>query len=179
MAHDNAYGQWGLAVAMIAISLFFLAKYVPIRTRMEKRSGGALATFLVALFAEMYGFPLTIYSLSHFVGIKVPLDHISGHLLGDLISWSGLGNGWLIVMILSNLVLIAGIWLISASWQRVYDAQGDAGHRWTLSLHAPSAVHRNLHHYTGLSCSVAHLANPGVVALRDYDVRQSRSTGGK
>lgn len=123
--HDGyAYGAWGIVVTMVVISLFFIAKFLPMRTRMQKRSGGALIAFLVALFAEMYGFPLTIYLLSHFVGIQIPLDHISGHLLGDLITWLGLGNGWFIVMLVSNVLLIVGIWIITSGWEAVYHSEG-------------------------------------------------------
>lgn len=124
--HDEhfAYGNWGIVITMVAIALFFILRFVPMNTRLSRRSGGALIAFVVALFAEMYGFPLTIYFLSHFIGIKIPLDHVSGHLLGDLISWLGLGNGWAIVMILSNVLIILGIWLVSAGWERVYESQG-------------------------------------------------------
>ena len=122
---DYAYGAWGLVFTMVLVSVFFLVRFIPMRTRLGKRSGGALIAFIVALFAEMYGFPLTIYLLSHFVGIRVPLDHISGHLLGDLITYLGLGNGWFIVMTVSNVLLIAGIWLVMAGWERVYDSQGE------------------------------------------------------
>lgn len=124
MHEGYAYGAWGIVVTMVLISLFFIAKFLPMRTRMQKRSGGALMAFLIALFAEMYGFPLTIYLLAHFVGIQIPLDHISGHLLGDLITWLGLGNGWFIVMLVSNLLLIAGIWIITAGWEAVYHSAG-------------------------------------------------------
>jgi protein-S-isoprenylcysteine O-methyltransferase Ste14 len=123
-SEGSAYGNWGLVITMVVISLFFIFKYIPMRTRLGKRSGGALMAFVVALFAEMYGFPLTIYLLAHFVGIEIPLDHISGHLLGDLITWLGLGNGWFIVMLLSNLLLIAGIWLVFSGWEQVYRAEG-------------------------------------------------------
>lgn len=124
--HDDhyAYGAWGLVVTMILVSLFFLFRFIPVRTRMEKRSGGALAAFLVALFTEMYGFPLTIYLLSHFFGLRIPLDHVSGHLLGDLITWLGLGNGWFIVMLVSNLLILVGIWIISAGWEQVHRGEG-------------------------------------------------------
>lgn len=126
--HDHqayAYGAWGLVITMVVISVFFIVRFIPMKTRLGKRSGGALITFVVALFAEMYGFPLTIYLLSHFVGIRIPLDHISGHLLGDMITYLGLGNGWLIVMAVSNVLLIAGMWLVMAGWERVYRAQGE------------------------------------------------------
>lgn len=119
-----AYGNWGIAITMIAISLFFLLRFVPMKTRLGKRSGGALIAFIVALFAEMYGFPLTIYLASHFLGINVSLDHISGHLLGDLISYLGLGDGWFLVMLVSNLLIGAGILVIAAGWEQVYASQG-------------------------------------------------------
>lgn len=125
--HDHqayAYGAWGLVITMVLVSVFFIVRFIPMRTRLGQRSGGALIAFVVALFAEMYGFPLTIYLLSHFVGIQIPLDHISGHLLGDFISYLGIGNGWFIVMTLSNLLLIVGIMLVMNGWERVYQSQG-------------------------------------------------------
>ena len=119
-----AYGNWAIVITMVLVSLFFIFKFLPMRTSIHKRSGGALIAFIVALFTEMYGFPLTIYFLSHFLGIKIPLDHISGHLLGDLITYLGLGNGWFIVMLISNILIIIGIWMISAGWELVYRSEG-------------------------------------------------------
>lgn len=124
MHGESAYGNWGIAVTIVLVFTFFVVRYLPMRTRMAKRSGGALIAFFVALFAEMYGFPLTIYLLGHFLDVQIPLDHISGHLLGDLITWLGLGNGWFIVMLLSNILIIAGIWIISAGWEQVYRSEG-------------------------------------------------------
>lgn len=122
---DFAYGSWGLVITTILVSVFFIVRFIPMRTHMERRSGGALIAFVVALFTEMYGIPLTIYFLASFVGIEIPLDHISGHLLGDLITYLGLGNGWFIVMVMSNVMIIAGIWLISAGWELVYRSEGE------------------------------------------------------
>jgi protein-S-isoprenylcysteine O-methyltransferase Ste14 len=119
-----AYGNWGITITMILLSLFFIFKYIPMKTRMDKRSGGALIAFIVALFTEMYGFPLTIYLLSHFLGIRVSFGHVSGHLLGDLITYLGLGNGWFIVMLVSNILLVIGIWMVSAGWEMVYRSEG-------------------------------------------------------
>ena len=124
MHEGYAYGHWGLVITMILVSLFFIFWFIPLRTRLSKRSGGALIAFVVALFTEMYGFPLTIYLLTHFVGIEIPLDHISGHLLGDLITYLGLGNGWFIVMLVSNVLLMVGLWLIMAGWEAVYRSAG-------------------------------------------------------
>jgi len=124
MHEGYAYGNWGIVITMILVSIFFILKFIPLRTRLGKRSGGMLIAFIGALFMEMYGFPLTIYLLSHFVGIKIPLDHISGHLLGDLITYIGWGNGWFIVMLVSTVLLIISIWLITDGWERVYKSDG-------------------------------------------------------
>lgn len=124
MHGENAYGNWGIAITIVLVFTFFVVRYLPMRTRLAKRSGGALIAFFVALFAEMYGFPLTIYLLGHFLNLQIPLDHVSGHLLGDVITWLGLGDGWFIVMLLSNLLIIGGIWIISAGWEQVYRSEG-------------------------------------------------------
>ncbi len=138
-----AYGAWGLVVTMVLIALFFIAKFLPTRTRIAKRSSGALIAFIVALFTEMYGFPLTIYFLTHFVGIKIPLDHISGHLLGDLITYLGLGNGWFIVMLVSNVLIVLGILLVAAGWELVHRSEGEF---------VTTGVYRYMRHpqYTGI-----------------------------
>lgn len=138
-----AYGNWGIALTMIVISLFFIFRFIPMRTRLGKRSGGALIAFIVALFAEMYGFPLTIYLAGHFLGLRIPLDHVSGHLLGDLITYLGLGNGWFIVMLISNVLILIGISVVATGWERVYAAQGEL---------VTDGVYRYVRHpqYTGI-----------------------------
>lgn len=123
--HDTyGYEMWTLVVGLVALSLFFITKYLPMRTRFEKRSGSMLVAFLTALFAEMYGFPLTIYLLSSFLGIDIPLTHEKGHLLGDALTSLGLGNGWHIVMVMSSLLLLVGILYITNGWREVYAAHG-------------------------------------------------------
>ncbi len=57
---EYAYGNWIIVISVVLLALFFIAKYIPMRTKFQKRSGGVLVAFIAALFVEMYGFPLTI-----------------------------------------------------------------------------------------------------------------------
>ncbi len=127
MTTDYAYGQWPLVIASVLLAFFFVSKYVPLKTRLEKRSGGVLGTFIIALFTEMYGFPLTIYLLSSRFGIEIPFTHKYGHLLAYLLTYIGLDilYGWVLVMIVSNVMIIIGIIWISRGWKQVYSSGGE------------------------------------------------------
>jgi protein-S-isoprenylcysteine O-methyltransferase Ste14 len=88
------------------------------RDRSTKITKGLLTSFIVALFTEMYGFPLTIYVLSWLIGYKNPLTHESGHLLyPELGMLSPLH-------VLSNLMIGAGAVFVISGWSKIYNAKG-------------------------------------------------------
>ena len=124
-AEGPAYGLWILVVVnSLFFVLFALSFLRPKRTR-DWRALGAFSAFIVALFAEMYGFPLTIYLLSGWLGSRFPaleLTHSGGHLWNDLIGWTG--DPHLSPFHLASYVLLfGGLWLVSASWRLLFQAQ--------------------------------------------------------
>lgn len=122
----SAYGLWGLAAINAAVFIFFAFTFFKPKTHREWRSFGAFSAFLVALFAEMYGFPLTIYLLSGWLGSSYPsvdwFSHDAGHLLETLFGWRT--NPHFGPFHLASFVLIGGgFMLIARGWDVLYAAQ--------------------------------------------------------
>jgi protein-S-isoprenylcysteine O-methyltransferase Ste14 len=120
------YGLWWLVVLNSAIFIMFAYSFFKPRTGRDWRSFGAFSAFLVALFTEMYGFPLTIYFLSGWLQSRYPdvdwFSHDSGHLLEMMFGWKSNPHAGPF-HVLSFLFIGAGFVLISAAWKVLYDAQ--------------------------------------------------------
>lgn len=128
MSDDYGYGLWWLVLLNVAVFVIFAFSFVRPRSRTDWRAFGAFAAFIVAMFTEMYGFPLTIYLLSGWLGSLVPgldlLTHNSGHLWQDLLGWKG-DPHLSPIHLLSNVLIAAGFILLYRSWQVLYAAQRD------------------------------------------------------
>ena len=129
MNHDaTAYGLWPLVILNSLVFIMFAFSFTHPKTRRDWRSFGAFSAFIVALFAEMYGFPLTIYLLSGWLSRYYPgLDlygHNSGHLWHTLLGIKG-DPHFDILHILSNVLIFGGFIILSASWRVLYNAQHD------------------------------------------------------
>jgi len=128
MEHDAvpAYGLWGLAILNIAIFVLFAFSFYKPRTRSDWRTFGAFSAFIVALFVEMYGFPLSIYLLSGWLAPRYPgvdfLTHDNGHLWHTLFRMGG-NPHFDIFHILSNILVFGGFLLLSYSWHVLWAAQ--------------------------------------------------------
>ncbi len=121
-----AYGLWSLVVINSAIFILFAFSFFKPATRRDWRTFGTFAAFIVALFVEMYGFPLTVYLLSGWVARRFPgvdpLSHASGHLWYALLGLEGNPHANP-VHLASNLFIVAGFLLLSSAWRVLYRAQ--------------------------------------------------------
>lgn len=126
--HDDApaYGLWSLVIINSLVFIIFAASFSHPQSKRDWRSFSAFSAFLVALFSEMYGFPLTIYLFSGWLTTHLPgvnlYSHNAGHLLEELTGWKGdphLGP----FHIASNVLILAGFVLLANAWKVLYEAQ--------------------------------------------------------
>lgn len=122
-----AYGLWLLVFVNSAVFILFAFSFFRPRTRRDWRSFGAFSAFLVALFAEMYGFPLTIFLLSGWLQSRFPgvdwLSHDAGHLLEMLLGWEA-NPHFGPFHFLSFGFIGGGFWLLASAWRVLYEAVG-------------------------------------------------------
>ena len=127
MTHDtSAYGLWTLVILNSAIFLMFAFSFFKPQTARDWRTFGAFAAFIVALFVEMFGFPLTLYVLSGWLQTRYPgldlLSHNSGHLWSTLLGEKGDAH-FGPLHIASYIFLGYGFYLLSTAWNVLYHAQ--------------------------------------------------------
>ena len=126
MPEPQAYGLWSLVILNSVLFIFFAFTFFKPRTGRDWRSFGAFSAFLVALFTEMYGFPLTLYFLSGWLQTRFPgvdwWSHDAGHLLETMFGWRA-NPHFGPFHILSFAFIGGGFWLISAAWPVLYRAQ--------------------------------------------------------
>jgi protein-S-isoprenylcysteine O-methyltransferase Ste14 len=126
MTDAPAYGLWSLVIINSLIFIIFAFSFTKPRTNRDWRSFSAFSAFIVALFVEMYGFPLTIYLLSGWLVRKYPgvdfFSHDAGHLLNTLIGWK-INPHFDPLHILSNVLIFAGFMILAGAWKVLYEAQ--------------------------------------------------------
>jgi len=124
------YGLWSLVIINSAVFIIFAFSFTKPKTPRDWRSFGAFAAFIVALFTEMYGFPLTIYLLSGWLGSRYPgvdfMSHDAGHLLEVLFGWRA-NPHFGPFHLLSTVFIFGGFILLSAAWKALYRAQRKHG----------------------------------------------------
>ena len=138
MDSHYGYGLWSLAILNSAFFIFFAYTFYKPVTGRDWRSFGMFSAFLVALFAEMYGFPLTIYLLSGWLSQHYPqvnwLSHDAGHLLEMLFGWR-VNPHFGPFHVLSYVFIFGGFYLLARAWPVLYAAQR-GGHIASTGLYA-------------------------------------------
>lgn len=125
-ADGPAYGLWSLVVINSAVFILFAFSFFKPRTTRDWRTFTGFSAFIVALFVEMYGFPLTIYMLSGWLTARFPgvdfLSHDSGHLWYRLFGLTG-NPHFNPIHVLSSVFIAAGFWLLASAWRVLFAAQ--------------------------------------------------------
>lgn len=121
-----AYGLWGLVLVNSLVFILFAYSFTKPASARDWRSFGMYAAFIVALFTEMYGVPLTIYFLSGWLTKQFPgvdfLAHDAGHLLEVMFGWRA-NPHFGPFHLLSNAFIVGGFWLLASAWPVLYRAQ--------------------------------------------------------
>ena len=109
-------GTWGLAVIVIVIVSWLLYRYLAPDDWKEWTRVGVVQAFIIAFYAEMYGFPLTIYFLARFFGLDF--------------AWNEGGNLWvqlfgspvahIVAMVLGYTIVFAGATLVAEGWRTIH-----------------------------------------------------------
>lgn len=120
---QNDYGQWWLAIFNIFLFGYFIKEAFRPVTKVDWRSFRMIMAFIIALFLEMYGFPLTIFLLTSVFGNRLGIDlsHNSGHLLNDFLGFRG-DPHFSPPHILSYILVIGGIILLGKAWKVLYES---------------------------------------------------------
>ncbi len=126
---NYAYGMWPVVIFNSFLLVFFVISFIGPKKKFEWRTMGVFIGFIVALFTEMYGFPLTIYFLSSWMGqtypVLDPFSHHHGHLWLVFLGLADSNIAMTILHIISNLIIFGGFILLHLGWKLIHESKGE------------------------------------------------------
>jgi len=115
----NTQVFWGGAVISIVVVSWFLYRYVAPKSWREWARAGIVQAFVIAFYAEMYGFPVTLYLLARVFNLDVAGNFWDGNLW---IYLTGAQEAMLVSMVIGYAIVFFGVTLVVAGWREVYRA---------------------------------------------------------
>lgn len=109
-------GVWGLAIIVTVIVSWLMYRYLAPKSWKEWTRAGVLQAFIIAFYAEMYGFPLTIYFLARIFGVDVAWTE-GGNLWAQLF---GTPVAHLVAMVIGYAIVFGGATLVADGWRRIH-----------------------------------------------------------
>lgn len=125
--HDPLY--WSFAAISIVLVSWILFRYLTPRSWREWTGAGVVQAFLIAFYAEMYGFPVTLYALMRVFGLDGEGPLWRGNLWAYL---TGSENVMFLSMIAGYAIAIFGVLLLVLAWRQIH--RGVREGRSTLSI---------------------------------------------
>lgn len=121
------YGNWRDMLIVSAVFLVFVFGFVWPRGPAEWCNAGMYTAFLISLFVEMFGIPLTIFLVAPLLEVPVFQFGLNeSHLWATLLDWARimpLRQGVYWVMTLSFALIAVGLALMAVGWAQVYGAR--------------------------------------------------------